>query len=62
MDTKKYFCLVENEFTPSLNNEHIGYAWIDKGVIPKPLHPGLWATLKIDEIYDRIQTVEELYA
>jgi len=57
-----FFCLVENEFTPSLNNEHIGYAWIDKGVIPKPLHPGLWATLKIDEIYDRIQTVEELYA
>ncbi len=57
-----FFCLLENEFTPTLNHEHIGYAWINKGTIPKPLHPGLWATLKIDEIYQRIKTVEELYS
>lgn len=57
-----FFCLLENEFTPTLNHEHTGYAWINKGIIPKPLHPGLWATLKIDEIYQRIKTVEELYS
>lgn len=57
-----FFCLLENEFTPLLNHEHSGYAWINKGIIPKPLHPGLWATLKIDEIYERIKTVEELYS
>jgi len=57
-----FFCLMKNEFTPSLNHEHTGYAWLNKGFIPKPLHPGLWATLKIDEIYQRIKTVEELYS
>jgi len=57
-----FFCLLEDEFTPTLNHEHIGYAWINKGIIPKPLHPGLWATLKIEEIYKRIKTVEDLYS
>jgi ADP-ribose pyrophosphatase YjhB (NUDIX family) len=56
-----FFCLLNEEFTPKLNKEHVGYAWINKGIIPKPLHPGLWATLKIDEIYQRIETIEELY-
>ena len=57
-----FFCLLDAEFIPVLNHEHIGYAWINKGAIPKPLHPGLWSTLKINEIYDRIRTVEELYS
>jgi 8-oxo-dGTP pyrophosphatase MutT (NUDIX family) len=57
-----FFCLLDAEFIPVLNHEHIGYTWINKGIIPKPLHPGLWATLKIDEIYQRIKTVEELYS
>ena len=56
-----FFCLLSKEFTPNLNDEHHGYAWINKGIIPKPLHPGLWATLKIEEIYERIKTVEEIY-
>ena len=56
-----FFCLVDNEFVPDLNHEHIGYAWIDTGTVPKPLHPGLWATLNIDEIYTKIQTIESLY-
>jgi 8-oxo-dGTP pyrophosphatase MutT (NUDIX family) len=57
-----FFCLLDNEFFPDLNHEHIGYAWINKDIIPKPLHPGLWATLKIEDIYEKIKTVEELYA
>ena len=56
-----FFCVVADEFMPSLNHEHIGYAWVDSGVVPKPLHPGLWATLKIDEIYNKIQVAEQLY-
>jgi len=40
-----FFCLIANEFVPKLNNEHVGYCWINKGVIPKPLHPGLWLLL-----------------
>lgn len=56
-----FFCLIEDEFIPILNDEHTGYCWVDKGIIPRPLHPGLWATLKIEEIYDKIVKIEELY-
>lgn len=56
-----FFCLVADEFIPELNHEHIGYSWIDSGVVPKPLHPGLWATLNINEIYNKIQIIENLY-
>lgn len=56
-----FFCLIEKEFVPVLNHEHIGYAWLDSGAIPKPLHPGLWATIKGGEIVEKIQTVENLY-
>lgn len=57
-----FFCLVSDEFVPKLNNEHLGYAWLDRGIVPKPLHPGLWATINIDEIYQKIETVENLYS
>lgn len=55
-----FFCLIENEFIPELNHEHIGYAWLDSGAIPKPLHPGLWATINVEEIYNKIQTIEDM--
>ncbi len=56
-----FYCIVEKEFLPVLNHEHTGYAWINSGIIPKPLHPGLWSTLKVDDIFERIETVRELY-
>jgi len=56
-----FYCIVKSEFTPVLNHEHVGYAWIDSGIIPKPLHPGLWETLKIDDIFKRIGTLKALY-
>jgi len=56
-----FYCLVEEEFTPVLNHEHVGYAWIDSDIIPRPLHPGLWATIKIDDIFKRINTLKDLY-
>ncbi len=57
-----FFCLVSDEFVPVLNDEHLGYAWLDRGVIPKPLHPGLWATINVEDIYTKIETVENLYS
>jgi 8-oxo-dGTP pyrophosphatase MutT (NUDIX family) len=57
-----FFCLIDDEFIPKLNHEHTGYSWIDRGIIPKPLHPGLWATLNVDDIYGKIKTIETLYA
>jgi hypothetical protein len=33
--------LVDREFTPTLNEEHSGYAWCDYENYPKPLHQGV---------------------
>ena len=54
-----FFCLVENEFVPILNNEHYGYSWIKSGVWPKPLHPGLWTTINFKEILDKIDGIKQ---
>ena len=53
-----FFCSVANEFTPVLNDEHIGYAWIDSGTWPKPMHPGLWSTVNFEAVRDKILTME----
>ena len=55
-----YVCVVEEEFIPKLNNEHKGYAWSKLDSWPKPLHPGVFTTLKIDEIVEKIKTIEEI--
>ena len=36
-----YVVVVENEFIPTLNDEHCGYAWCSYDNWPKPLHQGL---------------------
>jgi len=56
-----FFCLVGTEFTPVLNNEHHGYAWVESGVWPKPLHPGLWTTIKFEEVLNKINTVKQFH-
>lgn len=54
-----WFCLVPTEFTPQLNHEHAGYAWMEPGSVPKPLHPGLYATIRIEEIRDKLKKLED---
>jgi hypothetical protein len=53
-----FYCTVEQEFVPTLNHEHLGYAWIDSGTWPKPMHPGLWSTVNFDAVRDKIATLE----
>ena len=53
-----FFCSVAQEFVPVLNHEHIGWAWIESGVWPKPMHPGLWSTVNFDAVKNKIQTIE----
>lgn len=53
-----FFCSVEHEFVPELNDEHIGYAWIAAGTWPKPMHPGLWSTINFDAVRTKIETIE----
>ncbi len=49
--------IVEDEFIPDLNEEHIGYCWVDIDHFPKPLHPCLYTTLKIDVISENIKNL-----
>lgn len=53
-----WICVVASEFQPRLNHEHLGYAWIDSGHWPRPMHPGLWNTLNIQDVQSKIRTME----
>ncbi len=53
-----FFCCVATEFQPVLNNEHLGYAWIDAGTWPRPMHPGLWNTVNFDSVQEKIESVK----
>lgn len=54
-----WVCVIQSEFTPRLNHEHLGYAWIDAGIFPRPMHPGLWNTVNIDAVQKKILLVEQ---
>jgi 8-oxo-dGTP pyrophosphatase MutT (NUDIX family) len=54
-----FFCITETEFTPVLNDEHSGYAWIDSGTWPKPLHPGLWSTINFSAVQQKISIIQQ---
>lgn len=54
-----FYCLVPEEFIPRLNDEHIGYTWVDSLTYPKPLHRGLFNTLNYDIIQQKIQIIHE---
>lgn len=55
-----YLAIVDNEFIPTLNYEHSGYAWTNVNCWPKPLHVGLRNTLQNKAIKDKLQTVLDL--
>ena len=54
-----FFCVVDGEFSPKLNDEHSGYAWIDSGTWPKPLHPGLWSTINFEAVQSKISIIQQ---
>jgi 8-oxo-dGTP pyrophosphatase MutT (NUDIX family) len=55
-----YLAIVDNEFIPTLNDEHSGYAWTNVNCWPKPLHVGLRNTLQNKVIKEKLQTVLDL--
>jgi len=55
-----FIFLVNNEFLPKLNNEHSGYAWTSLEKYPRPLHPGLFQSFKIDVILEKIKFIQNL--
>lgn len=52
-----FFCSVQDEFVPLLNDEHVGYAWIGDNQHPKPMHPGLFSTVNIDIVKEKLETL-----
>ena len=52
-----YLCLLNEEFIPTLNNEHDGYAWVSFNKWPKPLHHGLRNTLTSKINLAKLETV-----
>jgi len=55
-----YFCLVDEEFIPTLSNEHAAWGWFDLRALPKPVHRGLDLSLRNKVIQTKIQTVIDL--
>lgn len=55
-----YIAVVEEEFIPTLNNEHSGYCWTHANSYPKPLHVGLRNTLTNKVNQTKINTVTEI--
>lgn len=53
-----FFCCLATEFQPKLNDEHLGYAWIDSKTYPKPMHPGLWSTINFETVKEKIETIK----
>ena len=53
-----YLVSVDNEFIPTLNNEHRGFAWTGIDDYPRPLHPGVWRTFSFKSVVDKIKTFE----
>jgi len=54
-----FFCLLEKEFHPVLNDEHNGYCWVNTQIHPRPLHPGLWATINMHQVIQKIETIRQ---
>lgn len=53
-----WVCVVSDEFRPCLNHEHLGYAWIDSGIWPRPMHPGLWNSINLEAIQQKLKLIE----
>lgn len=54
-----FFCSVNEEFIPKLNDEHCGYAWVGEQHYPKPLHPGLFNTVNFDLVQEKLKALTE---
>jgi 8-oxo-dGTP pyrophosphatase MutT (NUDIX family) len=49
--------VVEQEFAPILNSESAGYAWVDIGWWPQPLHAGARITLMQNGGTEKLHTI-----
>lgn len=52
-----FVCIVEEEFIPELNKESAGYAWVDLGQWPKPMHQGAKISFCNNKSLKKIQEI-----
>jgi 8-oxo-dGTP pyrophosphatase MutT (NUDIX family) len=55
-----YLCVIENEFVPTLSDEHQGWAWSTIDYTPKPLHQGLRNSFSNRIVKTKIKTIFDL--
>lgn len=55
-----YVLLVDREFIPVLNEEHVGYAWCSFDNWPKPLHQGLKNSFNNKTIRAKLEVILDL--
>lgn len=56
-----FVALVDKEFVPTLNYESAGYAWVNIGSWPKPLHAGAKSTLLRNGGEDKLRTILKIH-
>lgn len=57
-----FAAVVQDDFIPLLNPESCGYAWVDVGRWPKPLHEGAKSTLIRNRGAEKLITLRNQYA
>lgn len=55
-----FVAVVEHEFHPTLNQESAGYAWVNIGTWPQPLHQGAKVTLHKNKGTDKLHTILDI--
>lgn len=53
--------VVDSEFTPVLNKESAGYAWVDLDWWPSPLHGGAKTTLVTNKGSSKLHTILDIH-
>lgn len=55
-----YVVIVDKEFIPTLNDEHLSYAWCSIGNWPKPLHQAVKTSLNNKTIRTKLELLIDL--
>jgi 8-oxo-dGTP pyrophosphatase MutT (NUDIX family) len=56
-----FVAVVEAEFIPQLNDESAGYAWVNIGNWPQPLHQGAKSTLNRNKGTEKLHTILKVH-
>jgi 8-oxo-dGTP pyrophosphatase MutT (NUDIX family) len=55
-----YLCVIDQEFVPTLSDEHMAYSWSTVDWAPKPLHQGLRNSFNNKIIRTKLQTIFDI--